>query len=154
MFPGTLKESSNIDRIQERSNLYDRSDKQVALWLVSVGVFFFFGRAGIKKSAHVIYLLNLRTFFYEMAGTDIEQLNGKLTRNGLQVLMRLYADDLFLFVRGIIHNSETAEELVSDVFVKIWDKRDHFSAIQNVKSYLFITARNISISFIIDFHGK
>lgn len=68
--------------------------------------------------------------------------------DGLQTLMRLYADDLFLFVRGIVHNNETAEELVSDVFVKIWDNRDHFPVIQNVKSYLFITARNISISFL------
>jgi RNA polymerase sigma-70 factor (family 1) len=83
-----------------------------------------------------------------MAVINIEQADGKLTRNGLQALMNLYSDDLFLFVRGIVHNNETAEELVSDVFVKIWNKRDHFASIQNVKSYLFILARNESISFI------
>ena len=79
---------------------------------------------------------------------NVEQQNGLLTMNGLQALMSLYSDDLFLFVRGIVHNSETAEELVSDVFVKIWNNRAHFSSIQNIKSYLFITARNLSISYV------
>jgi RNA polymerase sigma-70 factor (ECF subfamily) len=83
-----------------------------------------------------------------MAVISIEQVDGKLTRNGLQALMSLYSDDLFLFVRGIVHNNETAEELVSDVFVKIWNTRDHFGSIRSIKSYLFILARNESISYI------
>lgn len=83
-----------------------------------------------------------------MTGSNIGQLNGKLSKDSLQELMRLYADDLFLFVRGIVHNNEVAEELVSDVFVRLWKNRDHFSVIQNVKSYLFIAARNSSVSFL------
>jgi RNA polymerase sigma-70 factor (ECF subfamily) len=78
----------------------------------------------------------------------IEQIDGKLTRNGLQSLMGLYSDDLFLFVRGIVNNNETAEELVSDVFLKIWNRKENFSTITNIKSYLFILARNEAISFI------
>lgn len=77
-----------------------------------------------------------------------EQTEDKLTRKGLQLLMDLYSNDLFLFIRGIVNNSESAEELVSDVFVKIWNKRDTISNINNIKSYLFILARNESISFI------
>jgi|GEM_PF-311404 len=87
-------------------------------------------------------------YFYGMIVKDIEQTDGELSKNGLQTLIRLYADDLFLFVRGIVHNNEVAEELVSDVFVKIWNKRDHFANIHSIKSFLFILARNESISFI------
>jgi RNA polymerase sigma-70 factor (ECF subfamily) len=83
-----------------------------------------------------------------MMNVKIEQIDGKLTRNGLQLLMGLYSDDLFLFVRGIVNNNETAEELVSDVFFKIWNRRENFSTITNIKSYLFILARNEAISFI------
>ena len=83
-----------------------------------------------------------------MAAIKIEQINGRLTRKGLEALMSLYSNDLFLFVRGIVNNNEVAEELVSDVFVKIWSKRDHFLTISNIKAYLFILARNESISFI------
>ncbi|MEN6454308.1 MAG: RNA polymerase sigma-70 factor [Prolixibacteraceae bacterium] len=83
-----------------------------------------------------------------MAGKNIEHSARKLTRDGLQALMSLYSESLFVFVRGIVRNNETAEELVSDVFVKIWSKRDQFANIRNIKSYLFILARNESISFI------
>ncbi|MEL7586973.1 MAG: RNA polymerase sigma-70 factor [Prolixibacteraceae bacterium] len=83
-----------------------------------------------------------------MAEINIERAEERLTRNGLQALMNLYSESLFLFVRGIVRNNETAEELVSDVFVKLWNKRDDFAAIRNIKSYLFILARNESISFI------
>jgi len=40
-----------------------------------------------------------------------------------------------------------AEELVADLFIKIWDNR-HRNDILNVKSYLFLSARNISLNFI------
>jgi len=83
-----------------------------------------------------------------MAEINIEQSDRKLTRDGLQALMNLYSHGLFLFVRGIVRNNETAEELVSDVFVKIWNKRDQFASIRSIKSYLFILARNESISYI------
>ncbi len=92
--------------------------------------------------------LTFENNFSNSMTVSIEQLDGRLTKKGLQTLMGLYSDDLFLFVRGIVQSNEVAEELVSDVFVKIWDKRDHFSSINNIKSYLFILARNISISFI------
>ncbi len=76
-----------------------------------------------------------------------EQINEKLTKLELQRLMDLYSDDLLFFIRGIVRNNEIAEELVSDVFVKLWSKRKYFSEIVNIKSYLFILARNESISF-------
>lgn len=83
-----------------------------------------------------------------MANINIEEKDGKLTIQGLKSLMILYSDALFLFVNGIVKNSAAAEELVSDVFVKIWSKRSHFSEIHNIRSYLYILARNESISFI------
>jgi len=77
-----------------------------------------------------------------LADTNIEKSEKKLTRDGLQALMKVYSEGLFLFVRGIVRNNETAEELVSDVFVKIWNKGDQFADIQSIKSYLYILARN------------
>ncbi|MGD9558683.1 MAG: RNA polymerase sigma factor [Mangrovibacterium sp.] len=83
-----------------------------------------------------------------MTGINIGQADGKLTRNGLQALMDLYSESLFLFVRGIVRSNETAEELVSDVFVKLWNKKEELTDIRNIRSYLFVLARNESISFI------
>jgi RNA polymerase sigma-70 factor (ECF subfamily) len=54
-------------------------------------------------------------------------------------LMELTSDDLLLFAMGFLKDKETAEEIVSDVFVKIWNNRKDFLKVQNIRSYLFIT---------------
>lgn len=57
-------------------------------------------------------------------------------------LMDLTADELLLFASGFIRNKEIAEEIVSDVFVKIWNNRKELGNVKNLKSYLFISVKN------------
>lgn len=57
-------------------------------------------------------------------------------------LMDLTADELLLFAIGFIRNKEIAEEIVSDVFVKIWNNRKELGNVKNLKSYLFISVKN------------
>lgn len=57
-------------------------------------------------------------------------------------LMDLTADELLLFAMGFLRNKEVAEEIVSDVFVKIWNNRSELENIKNLKSYLFISVKN------------
>ena len=61
-------------------------------------------------------------------------------------LMYSTSDDLFLFAMGFIRNKELAEEIVSDVYVKIWNKRADIVKINNLKSYLFISVKNACLS--------
>ncbi len=75
-------------------------------------------------------------------------LAGPLTLERFNALMDRFSDDLFLFVRGIVDNAESSEEIVSDVFLKIWNKRAEVHEINNIRSFLFIMARNESISFL------
>lgn len=63
-------------------------------------------------------------------------------------LMNLTADDLYLFAMGFVRNKEVAEEIVSDVFVKIWNKRTELENINNLKSYLFISVKNACLSYL------
>ncbi len=63
-------------------------------------------------------------------------------------LMDLTADELFLFAKGFLRNKEVAEEIVSDVFVKIWNNRSEFGKIKNLKSYLFISVKNGCLSYL------
>jgi RNA polymerase sigma-70 factor (ECF subfamily) len=41
-----------------------------------------------------------------------------------------------------------AEEVVSDVFVKVWQARQQLSEISNIKGYLFNAVRNQSITYL------
>lgn len=61
-------------------------------------------------------------------------------------LMELSSDELLHFAMGFLRNKELSEEIVSDVFVKIWYKRKELVNIQNLKSYLFISVKNACLS--------
>lgn len=62
--------------------------------------------------------------------------------------MELTSGELLYFAMGFISNKEIAEEIVSDVFVKIWNNKSEIEKIQNLKSYLFICVKNGCISHI------
>jgi RNA polymerase sigma-70 factor (family 1) len=53
---------------------------------------------------------------------------------------------LFLFAKTFVKTKEPAEEIVSDVFIKIWEKRKGLEKIINLKVYLYVTTRNIALN--------
>ncbi len=61
-------------------------------------------------------------------------------------LMELTSDELLIFAIGFLKDKETAEEIVSDVYVKIWNNRKELKNIKNLKSYLFISVKNGCLS--------
>lgn len=79
-----------------------------------------------------------------------DQKNKSLIAQGNQKkfrqLMELTADELLHFAMGFLRNKEVAEEIVSDVYVKIWNNRKDITKIQNLKSYLFICVKNGCLS--------
>jgi len=52
------------------------------------------------------------------------------------------------FAYTICHSREGAEEVVSDVFMRIWVKRKTLDHIQNLKLYLYIATRNFSLNYL------
>ena len=61
-------------------------------------------------------------------------------------LVDLYSHDLFLFAKGIVAHTQLSEEIVSDVFIKIWENRSELLAIEYLKSYLYTAVRNQAVS--------
>jgi RNA polymerase sigma-70 factor (family 1) len=57
-------------------------------------------------------------------------------------------DHLHQFSFSILKSSEAAEEIVSDVFIKLWQIRARLTDIANLKVYLFTITRNFSINFL------
>lgn len=63
-------------------------------------------------------------------------------------LFILFYPSLKQFAYSIVKSKQLAEEVVSDVFIKIWEKRDHLNTISNLKLYLFTSIRNTSLNYI------
>jgi RNA polymerase sigma-70 factor (family 1) len=57
-----------------------------------------------------------------------------------------YHHSLGAFVFGITKSKELAEELVLDIFLKIWMTREALTEVRNFEAYLFTLSRNASIT--------
>ena len=47
-----------------------------------------------------------------------------------------------------------SEEVVSDVFMNIWKGRKHLEEIDNLKTYLYISTKNISLKYLLKQHKQ
>jgi len=71
----------------------------------------------------------------------------KNDKKSFEMLFNHYHDSLCLYSYGLVKNEETAEEIVNDVFFKIWNKRDVIQINYNVRQYLFRSVFNASTDF-------
>jgi RNA polymerase sigma-70 factor (family 1) len=53
---------------------------------------------------------------------------------------------LFQFAKTFVKTKELAEEIVSDVFIKVWQRRKELDRIDNLKVYLYVTTRNMAFN--------
>lgn len=63
-------------------------------------------------------------------------------------LFETYQPGLLFLISKITRNMVTAEEVVQDMFIKIWQTRENLSEIRSFKNYLFIISRNQALKLI------
>ncbi len=61
-------------------------------------------------------------------------------------LYKLFHKRLQHFSKAIIRSDELAEEVVNDVFVKLWSRREKINNIDNLTVYLYIAVKNQSLN--------
>jgi len=57
-------------------------------------------------------------------------------------LFTLYYQNLCMFARKYTADLDQAEEVVQEVFIKIWKNRDQLKKISSLKTYLFVSVKN------------
>ena len=67
-------------------------------------------------------------------------------QRAFEALFRAYVDDLVDFVASIVRSTGVAEELIQDLFFRIWQQRELWELSGPVRTYLFRAARNRAIS--------
>jgi RNA polymerase sigma-70 factor (ECF subfamily) len=88
---------------------------------------------------------------------DIFELSKRIANNDQlayrQLFIRFYAK-LIRFVFSITKNKELAEEIVSDVFINVWRRRSNLEEINNLKLYLYVSAKNITFNYLKKLHRE
>jgi len=57
-------------------------------------------------------------------------------------LFQLFYPSLVSFAISVIRSKELSEEIVSDVFIKIWERRHQLDKVENLSYYLFTAVKN------------
>src|SRR5690606_13042990 len=61
---------------------------------------------------------------------------------GLVGIYRLYNKPLLFFARKYVKDYQLAEEIVADVFVKVWERKANFNSLDSVRAFLYIATKN------------
>ncbi|MEO5998873.1 MAG: sigma-70 family RNA polymerase sigma factor [Chitinophagaceae bacterium] len=65
-------------------------------------------------------------------------------------LFELYRDRIYSIAFKLTHTTTVAEEIVQDVFLKIWLKRSSLLTIQDFSAYFFVVTRNYAFKALRD----
>lgn len=57
-----------------------------------------------------------------------------------------FSKRLIHFAISLVRSKEIAEEIVEDVFVKLWASRNHINEIENLTVYLYVAVKNRSLN--------
>lgn len=83
---------------------------------------------------------------------DIRYLQTQIARNDDQLayksLFKNLQPWLYQFAYSFIKSHELAEEIVSDVFIRVWEKRKQLEQIENLKLYLYVSTKNFSLNYL------
>lgn len=72
----------------------------------------------------------------------------KNDEKAFEKLFHRYYGHLCLYASRILQDEVSAEEIVQDFFVKLWEKRKHLTIETSVKSYLYRSVRNLCLNLI------
>ncbi|NJK93622.1 MAG: RNA polymerase sigma-70 factor [Bacteroidales bacterium] len=67
-------------------------------------------------------------------------------QNAFEVLFLRYYSDLCGYANTILGNKESSEEIVQDMFVKLWENRASFDITKSLKAYLYRTVHNLCLN--------
>ena len=59
-----------------------------------------------------------------------------------------YHTALLRFAQTFVDDRQCAEEIVSDVMMKIWEKRKDLQSIANLRVYLYISTKNTALNYL------
>lgn len=80
---------------------------------------------------------------------DIKNLLNRLSKNdehAFRLIFHAFSDRVYSFSFRLTRSQETAEEMVQEVFLKIWINRESLVSIDNFNGYLYTVTRNLAFN--------
>jgi RNA polymerase sigma-70 factor (ECF subfamily) len=75
-------------------------------------------------------------------------------RKAFEYLFKIYYADLCKFSSNLVQNETIAEDLVMDIFVKLWEAEDKLSINTSIAGYLFTSVHNHCLNYLTRKHKR
>ena len=69
-------------------------------------------------------------------------------RDAFNVVFRKYYGKVSNFIDAIIKDTQAAEDIAQDIFVKLWTRHASLTGVRSLDSYIYMMARNAAIDHI------
>jgi RNA polymerase sigma-70 factor (ECF subfamily) len=63
-------------------------------------------------------------------------------------LYHIYNKRLHYFAFALVKTKEAAEEIVEDVFIRLWNQRNSITSINNLRIYLYTATKNTALNYL------
>lgn len=86
----------------------------------------------------------------KLSETDTTFLNRLNARDheAFKQLFREYFQDIAYYAGKVLKDTDIAEDIAQDVFIRLWEKENHFDNYLAMKSYLYLSVRNSCLNYI------
>jgi RNA polymerase sigma-70 factor, ECF subfamily len=71
-----------------------------------------------------------------------------LDRNDFKIIFEQFQNDIYKYIYYLTGDNQAAEDILQDVFVKLWENRKSVQIERPIKSYLYTAAKNSSLNYI------
>lgn len=78
----------------------------------------------------------------------LQQIQDKDSETAMRKFYTLCFDRFFRIAFFYLQREEWAQEVVLDVFMKIWERRNLLDKIDNLEDYFFITVKNTALNYL------
>lgn len=69
-------------------------------------------------------------------------------KSGLADIYEAYIGLIYAIVKDVVKNKESAEDVTSDFFIRLWDKADTYQSGKGHRAWLTVIARNMAIDYL------
>jgi RNA polymerase sigma-70 factor (family 1) len=75
-------------------------------------------------------------------------------REAFEAIYKKYFTSLFYFAKRYVKDEDAAEDIVTEAFMKLWDRPESFEDLKKLQNFLFLITRNACINHLPIEHRK
>lgn len=70
------------------------------------------------------------------------------SKEAFAAVYNMHYSRLYGFIKKLVDNREEAQDITAETFVKLWKLHANFNTAENIKAFLYITARNACMDYL------